>query len=122
MMIRLCHICICSAPSITDILKQIRAQLNLQESCRFNISRADVLDGFRRGLRRKTFNAKKKMSVKFTDDFGNSEGAVDQGGPSRELLRLAIRKIQNSAIFEGPMNARKLTLNSSGKLHYMQYN
>jgi len=28
------------------------------------------------------------MSVKFTDDIGVSEGAVDEGGPRREFLQL----------------------------------
>ena len=31
------------------------------------------------------------MSVKFTDDIGNSEGAVDLGGPMKEFFTLVLQ-------------------------------
>lgn len=35
-----------------------------------------------------TFSPTNKVSVKFTDDAGVSEGAVDLGGPMREFFNL----------------------------------
>ena len=44
------------------------------------------------------------MSVKFTDDYGQSEGAVDQGGPKREMLTLVMLELQNSRMFANSSN------------------
>lgn len=42
------------------------------------------------------------LSGKFADEFGKSEGAVDQGGPTREFLRLAISQMfDSSKLFGG---------------------
>jgi len=91
----------------------------MEQSTKFNISRNDVLDGARRAINKKSYNPKIKMSVKFTDDFGASEGAVDAGGPTRELLRLLLRKIQTLKIFEGPINERVLAFSASGKCWFL---
>ena len=40
--------------------------------------------------------ASRALSVKFSDDCGGSEGAVDLGGLTRECLRLAIRELFTS--------------------------
>ena len=47
------------------------------------------------------FNASHPLSVKFADGSGQSEGAVDRGGPTREFLRLAIRQMFDSKMFGG---------------------
>ena len=52
--------------------------------------------------------------MKFTDDIGTAEGAVDEGGPRREFLRLLMQQVTMSHIFEGPPEARNLSLNNSG--------
>lgn len=80
-----------------------------------NINRRNVWDGACRGFRRSTFSPSNTLLVKFTDDSGLSEEAVDQVGPRREFLRLLMDAIQNSSIFEGPPTARILTLDSHGK-------
>ena len=50
------------------------------------------------------------------DDFGNSEGAVDIGGPRRKFLRLLVKAAnEHSGIFGGPADRRVLVPNSNGK-------
>eukprot|EP00794_Sanderia_malayensis_P011605 gene11605-12800_t len=49
------------------------------------------------------------MSAKFTDDLGASEGAVDLGGPRRELLTLLLQHLQNSSIFVGEDTSKSHT-------------
>ena len=39
------------------------------------------------------------MSVKFTDDNGISEGAVDLGGPMREFFTLILDHLHSSQLF-----------------------
>lgn len=43
-----------------------------------------------------------------------SEGAVDEGGPSREYFRLLMKAIQHAKIFEGSEQCRQLTLDTHG--------
>ena len=41
------------------------------------------------------------MNVKFSDDLGWNEEAVDLGGPRREFLRLLMEALAMSPLFEG---------------------
>lgn len=43
-------------------------------------------DGASRAMGRSNFAPEKTVDVKFTDDYGISEGAVDNGGPTREFF------------------------------------
>ena len=53
--------------------------------------------------------------MKFADDAGNSEGAVDSGGPTRELFRLAVNELfKKASIFQGPDRNKVLVLNVQG--------
>ncbi|MGH0125029.1 UNVERIFIED_CONTAM: hypothetical protein FKN15_077247 [Acipenser sinensis] len=52
------------------------------------------------------------MSVKFSDDMGELEEAVDLGGPRREFLRLLMHSLEQSPIFEGVEGVKKLALSS----------
>jgi len=54
-----------------------------------------------KGLKTKPFSPDNKVSVKFTDDSGTSEGAVDLGGPKREFFTLVLEWIVNSQLFCG---------------------
>ena len=67
-----------------------------------NINRLNIMDGTIRAIKRSSFKPLARLSVKFSDDEGGSEGAVDAGGPTREFLRLLIRKMETSCVFEGP--------------------
>ncbi|XP_006815641.1 uncharacterized protein LOC102807520 [Saccoglossus kowalevskii] len=52
------------------------------------------------GLKHKSFSPFNKISVKFTDDEGSSEGAVDEGGPMREMLTLTMNHIVGSHLLD----------------------
>ena len=59
-------------------------------------------EGAKRGLARKSFSPSNNISVKFSDDQGSAEGAVDLGGPTREFLTLVIEWLASSQLFCGP--------------------
>lgn len=104
-------------------MEQIASRVNNDSTVRFNIVRRNVWDGASRAMGRSNFSPEKKVDVKFTDDYGISEGAVDNGGPTREFFRLCLHEIKDKiGIFEGPLNAKVLTCNSKGtfalKGHY----
>ncbi|KAK5607975.1 hypothetical protein CRENBAI_007263 [Crenichthys baileyi] len=48
--------------------------------------------------------------VTFVDDEGQSEGAMDDGGPSREFLRLQVAALRDSRYFVGPEGTKNLSL------------
>lgn len=99
---------------LEDILGNLAKAINDEEISIFNINRSTVWEGALRGFRRNTYSPTKRISVKFTDDVGHSEGAVDIGGPRREFLRLLMKHLQTSCLFIGPENQKHLCLNSSG--------
>ncbi|KAK5610122.1 hypothetical protein CRENBAI_011148 [Crenichthys baileyi] len=47
--------------------------------------------------------------------YGNGEGAVDEGGPTGEYLRLLMRAIHQTNIFEGHEKDRQLSLDTPCK-------
>ncbi|XP_034002246.1 G2/M phase-specific E3 ubiquitin-protein ligase-like isoform X3 [Trematomus bernacchii] len=53
------------------------------------------------------------MSVKFSDDLGIDEEAVDLGGPRREFLRLLMEALARSPMFEGRDSKLNLALHSA---------
>ncbi|XP_070570922.1 uncharacterized protein [Ptychodera flava] len=92
-----------------DILSNLATQINKDKISKFNISRNKLLEGVKRGLKRKSFNPCNKISVKFTDDEGSSEGAVDAGGPMREMLTLSLNHITNSQLFDGDADSKYIS-------------
>ena len=72
-----------TALPLQEILEQLALKINDDKISKFKISRSHLWEGALRGLRRKTFSPDNRVSVKFTDDSGTSEGAVDLGGPKR---------------------------------------
>lgn len=110
-------VCVCfsDVQSLERILEQIVTRVNNDSTVRFNIIRRNVWDGASRAMGRSNFSPEKKIDVKFTDDYGISEGAVDNGGPTREFFRLCLCEVKDKlGIFEGPPNAKVLTCNSKG--------
>ncbi|XP_036419877.1 G2/M phase-specific E3 ubiquitin-protein ligase-like isoform X2 [Colossoma macropomum] len=100
-------------PTIEDIIRELNQQLNPNEVVRFNIIRRNVWDGATRAMARPNFSPAKTVDVKFTDDHGISEGAVDNGGPTREFFRLCLQEVKDSCgMFEGPPNMKLLSCNS----------
>jgi hypothetical protein len=97
-----------------EILAGLRSALGTDNVVRFNISRARVWEGAKRAFLRSTYSAYARMSVKFMDDLGVAEGAVDEGGPRRELLQLLMEYLATSPLFVGPAKAKHLSCNSTG--------
>ena len=91
------------SPEILDmkeILQELaRINIDSERISKFNICRSNIWDGVLRGMERKSFSPSKKVSVKFTDDIGLSEGAVDLGGPMREFYTLALEKVLSGKLF-----------------------
>lgn len=79
---------------VTDLAKEI----DETRISKFNISRTFLWEGTRRALSRKSFSSANKVSVKFTDDNGISEGAVDLGGPMREFFTLILDHLHTSHV------------------------
>lgn len=59
-------------------------------------------------------------SVKFSDDTGLHEEAVDLVGPRREFLRLLIEALPLSKMFEGKEGKMNLALDSTGMCNGLQ--
>jgi len=79
-----------------------------------NVNRQRLWEGARRAFLRPGFCPANAVSVKFTDDIGLSEGAVDQGGPRREFFTLMLDHLRSSAMFIGPPFEKHLNLDSRG--------
>ena len=98
---------------LTEIIAQLACSINLEKISKFNIIRSNVWEGAVRGLFRKSFAPESKVSVKFCDDLGAAEGAIDHGGPKREFFTLVLDAIINSQIFCGSENAKFLSCNAN---------
>ena len=61
-----------------------------------------------------TFSEKCDLLVRFTDDAGVSEEAVDTGGPKREFLTLLMSHLKHRPIFSGPEGHRYISYNAKG--------
>ena len=94
---------------LDEILGELARVIDSTAICKFNIARNFIWEGTKRGLGRKSFLPRNKISVKFSDDAGTSEGAVDQGGPMREFFSLVIQWMVNSQLFCGPEGKKMLT-------------
>ncbi|XP_034553486.1 G2/M phase-specific E3 ubiquitin-protein ligase-like isoform X3 [Notolabrus celidotus] len=96
-----------------DILQDLATKINHHKKCKFNINRATVLDGAIRGFKRGTYDPCHTISVRFSDDMGVPEEAVDLGGPRREFLRLLMEALPQSPMFEGEEGKMNLAFNST---------
>lgn len=87
-----------------------------------NIRRTHVLQDGLKKLNKSSFLPSRPLSVKFSDDRGTSEGAVDLGGPTREFLRLSVAELfQSSGIFAGDDFSKVIILNSEGMFSLSQH-
>ncbi|XP_051948348.1 G2/M phase-specific E3 ubiquitin-protein ligase-like [Xyrauchen texanus] len=97
------------------ILKKLHSRVDLSccpTSNQINVSRDNILQGSLHTFKRRRFNPEARLDVIFVDSDGVGEGAIDDGGPTREYLRLLMREIQISKIFEGPEDNRLLALDT----------
>ncbi|KAL7396177.1 hypothetical protein ABVT39_001478 [Epinephelus coioides] len=99
--------------SAQEVLLNLASQIDSNQRCRFNINRSSVLDGALRGFRRMSYNPRYQMCIKFSDELGMDEEAVDLGGPWREFLRLLMEALALSPMFEGRDGKLNLALDSS---------
>ena len=97
---------------IAEIVGELAKVVNVSMLSKFNISRNFLWEGTKRALSRKSFSPENKISVKFTDDAGVSEGAVDLGGPMREFFTLALQYLHDSQLFCGSENCKFLSFQS----------
>jgi hypothetical protein len=67
-----------------------------------NVARSRLLDAACRAFGRLRFNPTHPLSIKFMDDIGQAEGAIDDGGPTQEFFILLLHKFQDHGMFEGP--------------------
>ena len=74
---------IANTKSSQEVLLDLASKIDTNQRCRFNINRSAVLDGAVRGFKRLSYNPASQMFVKFSDDLGIDEEAVDLGGPRR---------------------------------------
>lgn len=66
-------------------------------------------------LKRKSFCPKWRISVKFMDNIGTAEGAIDTGGPKREFFTVVLDYLHESTLFVGPEGCKLLNYTSTGK-------
>ncbi|KAL0964314.1 hypothetical protein UPYG_G00322130 [Umbra pygmaea] len=74
------------------------------------VHRGNVLWSSLHAFQRNMFNPEARLDVTFVDCESKGEGAIDQGGPSREYYRLLMKDIQKCPIFEGPEATKRLSL------------
>ena len=98
--------------TLSAVLSDLATAIRDDQVAIFNLSRNHIWDGTKRGLNRKSFSPEKKLSVKFMDDIGQSEGAVDLGGPAREFFTLITEWLVNSRLFVGDATSKFLSLNA----------
>lgn len=98
------------------LLEGLNANIDKENVSKFNVNRGHLWDCSLRGFRRSSFSPHKRLSVHFTDDVGTMEGAIDEGGPRREFLRLLTKALQsNHNIFDGQIDCRLLRMSASGE-------
>ncbi|XP_055073116.2 uncharacterized protein [Misgurnus anguillicaudatus] len=104
-----------SGIDLQTILKKMVSKVDRSfcpTSNQINVCRDNVLLCSLRAFKRKFFNPEAKLDVVFVDEDDNGEGAVDEGGPTREYLRLLMRAVHQSIIFEGHEKDRQLSLDT----------
>ncbi|KAL2089163.1 hypothetical protein ACEWY4_016062 [Coilia grayii] len=99
--------------SLFKALQNRLPELPVPRSNTVNVVRDDVFGCAERAFKRQRFNPAAPIYVIFIDNDGSVEGAVDQGGPRRKFLRLLMKDIQRSRIFEGPEESRSLALDGA---------
>ena len=108
---------------MSEILQELQIKINTDEACYINVRRSAIWSDTCRQLMRKRFSTLHRVSVKFADNEGKSEGAIDVGGPKREFFRLLVKAVnEDSGIFIGPEGCRSLYPNSIGMYFIIAWN
>ena len=100
------------------ILEALREKVDLNNdgpiANQIHVVRSNIMENTLRAMTRRSFDPSRRLSVVFVDSFGTGEGAVDDGGPTREFVRLLMNSVLNSKFFAGSMEERSLALDSQG--------
>jgi hypothetical protein len=78
-----------------------------------NVRWKHVLEDGIAKMSRSRFDPSRPLSVRFADQLGSSEGAVDLGGLTREFLRLAIQEAFSTNAFIGTATSKVLMLHQN---------
>ena len=105
-----------SSSSVKDMLAHLATQLDGSDDRRnlVNVDRDDVLEGAAIAWASPRFNPLQKLSVRFIGENG-----IDDGGPSREFLRLAMTAIKDSPLMGGPDEAKLINLDVNGNVTHL---
>ena len=79
-----------------------------------NVRRNHVFEDGTAKMARARFEPSLPLSVRFADEQGSSEGAVDLGGPTREFLHLAVREAFSTVAFSGSPSSKVIVMNQEG--------
>ncbi|XP_052407890.1 uncharacterized protein DKFZp434B061-like [Carassius gibelio] len=107
-----------SGSDLRAVLHNLQSNIKFEETPpmanRVNVVRGDIIESAFRAFRRKQFSPNCKLDVVFVDTCGQGEGAVDNGGPTREFLTLLMKELLSSRYFVGPAWRKNLGLDSVG--------
>ena len=113
--LKICLFIFTNNRTLAEILQGIQANINRQNVSLINVHRSTFWEDTCHQLGGKKFSPNNRLSVKFVNNEGESEGAVDLGGPTREFLTLAVKAAnEESGIFIGPPECRSLFPNTTG--------
>ena len=90
------------------VLPELDVLAGPEEFDRMDIRRSHVWADTIRSMTKSNFTGQKWLRVHFV-----LEEAVDDGGPKREFLRLAMQECSQSNLFAGPLEARTVSQNVS---------
>ncbi|XP_077057358.1 G2/M phase-specific E3 ubiquitin-protein ligase-like [Siphateles boraxobius] len=100
---------------LQTILKKLQSTIDgniCPTANQINVFRKNILQCSLQAVKRRRFNPQAKLDVVFVDAEENGEGAIDEGGPTREYLRLLMRAIHQSNVFQGHEKDRSLALDT----------
>lgn len=103
---------------LQTILKKLQSKIDgniCPTANQINVFRENILQCSLQAVKRRRFNPQAKLDVVFVDAEENGEGAIDEGGPTREYLRLLMRAIHQSNVFQGHEKDRSLALDTRGQ-------
>lgn len=95
--------------SPSEIIKDLATQISMQQITTVLVKKDEVFEAALQTVRRSDFNPCHTLSVSF-----GREKRSQKVGTQRRFLRLLLQKLQNSSVFEGPDQAKNLSLSSQG--------
>ena len=85
---------------LVEALTLLKSLVDTDSTFRMNVERDNLWDSFKEVTDQPKFNANLHPDVIFIDEHGYGEGAVDQGGPTVELITLLMEEAMNLPIWK----------------------